>query len=755
MDADRIADRFDTLIDSPRGRVGTVWLPLAIVAILVLLIGGLLAALVLEDRQLRRDALLRDTDSAAQQLGSRIGALTEALGTTALEAGNGANAERRLAALVRDLRLAKPEVIGIERVATGSLPAAAPAAGKPFVVELSGDPPLLAVVAPVLNDGHEDGALVARVAPDELLRNTFAAETTERYRLDLVSAGRVLGSTSASAAPAGAQTAAAPVPMLPPGVQLQASAFRTAAPLARGAPLLALVLGIAAALALGGLAWVTARQARIDRALAAEAGLRRALEESQATGLQVIDAQGTIRYVNRAFSQMTGLAEAGLIGQTPPYSYWPADQVPALRATLARVLEGTLPAAGVETTVQRRDGTRFAARLYASPLLDDADTQMGWVISLADITETQRIRNALAAAQDRFTAVLESLQAAVSVVAPLPAGGEELVFANRAYRERFGADGAGHARLLAALRVPVEYGGEVFDPVLGCWFDLRSRPLRWVDGRDARLQVATDITARKTAEEAFRQQQEKMQFTARLTTLGEMASTLAHELNQPLTAVANYCEGLVARARAERDFNAAAVLPTLEKTAAQALRAGRIVRRIREFVKRSAPHRRATPAAQVIDNAVALAEIEAQRVGIAIDVRIEPSLPPLDIDPLLIEQVLLNLLKNGMDAMAQARVRRIEVSARRAGDDLAEIAVTDHGSGIAPEVLPQLFEPFYSTKPEGMGIGLNICRSIVEYHRGQLTVAANPVGGTTMRFTLPLAEARARPVSLTLPEQTP
>ncbi|MFN7571932.1 MAG: ATP-binding protein [Betaproteobacteria bacterium] len=750
MDADRIADRFDALLDSPRRRVGAVWLPLAIVALLVLLIAGLLAALVLEDRQLRRDALLRDTDSAAQQLGSRIGALAEALGTAALEAGSGANAERRLAALARDLKLAKPEVLGIERVAAAEVPTA----GKPYVVELPGAAPLLAVVAPVLNDGRQEGALVARVAPTELLRNTFAPETTDRYRLALVAGERVLGSTSASVGGAGAHTHAAPVPMLPPSVQLQASAFRTAAPLARGAPLLALALGIAAALALGGLAWVTARQARIDRALAAEAGLRRALEESQATGLQVIDAQGTIRYVNRAFSQMTGLAEAGLIGQTPPYSYWPADQVAALRATLARVLEGTLPAAGVETTVQRRDGTRFAARLYASPLLDDADTQMGWVISLADITETQRIRNALAAAHDRFTAVLESLQTAVSVMAPLPAGGEELVFANRAYRERFGADGTGHARLLAALRAPVANGGEVFDAISGCWFDLRSRPLRWVDAREARLQVATDITARKTAEDAFRQQQEKMQFTARLTTLGEMASTLAHELNQPLTAIANYCEALAARARSG-ELTAASALPALEKTSAQALRAGRVVRRIREFVKRSAPHRRATAAAQVIDNAVALAEIEAQRVGIAIDVRIEPGLPPLDIDPLLIEQVLLNLLKNAMDAMAQARVRRIEVAARRTGDDLAEIAVTDHGSGIAPEVLPQLFEPFYSTKPEGMGMGLNICRSIVEYHRGQLTVTANPAGGTTMRFTLPLFEARARQLSPTLPEQTP
>ncbi|MFN7888228.1 MAG: hypothetical protein ACK5OR_05500, partial [Betaproteobacteria bacterium] len=234
MDADRIADRFDTLLDSPRRRVGAVWLPLAIVALLVLLIAGLLAALVLEDRQLRRDALLRDTDSAAQQLGSRIGALAEALGTAALEAGSGANAERRLAALARDLKLAKPEVLGIERVAEAPAPTAAPAAGKPYVVELPGAVPLLAVVAPVLNDGRQDGVLVARVAPTELLRNAFTGETTDRYRLALVAGERVLGSTSASVAGDAAHTHAAPVPMLPPGVQLQASAFRTAAPLARG-----------------------------------------------------------------------------------------------------------------------------------------------------------------------------------------------------------------------------------------------------------------------------------------------------------------------------------------------------------------------------------------------------------------------------------------------------------------------------------------------------------------------------------------
>jgi C4-dicarboxylate-specific signal transduction histidine kinase len=280
----------------------------------------------------------------------------------------------------------------------------------------------------------------------------------------------------------------------------------------------------------------------------------------------------------------------------------------------------------------------------------------------------------------------------------------------------------------------------VQDRDTGRWYDLRMRAIRWVDGRDATLQVASDITLRKETDEIIRQQQEKVQFTSRLMTMGEMASSLAHELNQPLTAITNYSEGALARlARGHTSGND--LRPALEKTSAQAQRAGQIIRRIREFVKRSEPRRRPTPAARIVDDAVSFAEIEARKKGIAIVTRVPADLPPLDVDPILIEQVLLNLLKNAIDAMDHALVRRIDVQVRRRSGALAEIAVVDRGSGIPEAHVANLFEPFFSTKSEGMGMGLNICRSIVEFHHGRLSVDPNdePAGGTIMRFTLPLA----------------
>jgi signal transduction histidine kinase len=224
-----------------------------------------------------------------------------------------------------------------------------------------------------------------------------------------------------------------------------------------------------------------------------------------------------------------------------------------------------------------------------------------------------------------------------------------------------------------------------------------------------------------------------------------MASSLAHELNQPLTAINNYSQGVLNRLQ-KGALPSEELLPALEKTSSQAQRAGKIIRRIREFVKRSEPRRRSALAARVIEDAIGFAEIEAAKKRIAIVATVDPALPPLYADPILIEQVLLNLLKNAVDAMDHALIRRIDVTAGFAAEPgLAEIAVIDRGSGIPEEHLANLFTPFFSTKSEGMGMGLNICRSIIEFHQGRFLVGRNPepTGGTVMRFTIELAGGSA------------
>jgi two-component system sensor histidine kinase DctS len=247
-----------------------------------------------------------------------------------------------------------------------------------------------------------------------------------------------------------------------------------------------------------------------------------------------------------------------------------------------------------------------------------------------------------------------------------------------------------------------------------------------------------DITERKRARERARQQQEKLAATARLVTMGEMASTIAHELNQPLSAIASYTTGCL-NVLAAGKCAPAEIGDALQKTALQAQRAGRIIRRVHEFVRKSEPTREPVRLNGVVEEAVGFAEAEARNRRVKIRCELAPDDPQLEADPLLLQQVVMNLLRNGMDAMAETRPeeREIVVSAERAGDSV-RVSVADRGCGLSAETRQQLFEPFFTTKPEGMGMGLNICRSIMELHRGRVWAEANPAGGTVFFFSVPV-----------------
>ena len=253
-----------------------------------------------------------------------------------------------------------------------------------------------------------------------------------------------------------------------------------------------------------------------------------------------------------------------------------------------------------------------------------------------------------------------------------------------------------------------------------------------------------DITERKRTEELARQQQEQLQFTSRLVTMGEMASTLAHELNQPLAAIASYnagCLNLLARPDCTPDN----IRPALEKISVQAQRAGKIIRRVHDFVRKSEPKRAPCSLGDVIEDCLGFVEADARKHRIQIECTV-PHLPPIPADRLMLEQVLLNLIRNGMEAMATtpAAERTLRIATDVSATEL-RVSVSDCGCGIAPEIRDKLFTAFFTTKPEGMGVGLSICRSIIEFHRGRLWAEDNlqsPTGsGTIFIFTLPLEEA--------------
>jgi C4-dicarboxylate-specific signal transduction histidine kinase len=262
--------------------------------------------------------------------------------------------------------------------------------------------------------------------------------------------------------------------------------------------------------------------------------------------------------------------------------------------------------------------------------------------------------------------------------------------------------------------------------------------------------IATDITARRYAEEQSQVQAERAQTASRLITMGEMASSVAHELNQPLTAINNYCHGMVSRIKSKQ-INEDELLGALEKTAKQAHRAGQIIHRIRSFVKRSEPNRTISVVETMVAEAVELAEIELRRRNVKLNQYLMPKLPKLLVDPILIEQVLLNLLKNAAESVDAAqrptaqRIITLRVAQTYVDDKaVVEFMVSDSGSGIAPEVMARLYEAFYSTKADGMGIGLSLCRSIVESHLGRMKAEnlynGEVVTGCCFSFWIPIIE---------------
>lgn len=251
-----------------------------------------------------------------------------------------------------------------------------------------------------------------------------------------------------------------------------------------------------------------------------------------------------------------------------------------------------------------------------------------------------------------------------------------------------------------------------------------------------------DISDRKRVEELNRQQQEKLQASARLATMGEISSMLAHELNQPLAAISSYTTGalnLIERAaHAGTAVDLGLLQPALEKAGAQAHRAGQIIRSVHQFVKKREPERQLIDVASLVDGIGTLIELQARKYFVAIRTSIAPGLPQVSADRMMLEQVLLNLTRNAIEAMQDAAPeRRILRIAATLEHDQVCVSVVDHGHGISDEVAERLFSPFFSTKAEGMGMGLSICRTAIEFHGGALTHRANPEGGTIFSFSLP------------------
>lgn len=298
------------------------------------------------------------------------------------------------------------------------------------------------------------------------------------------------------------------------------------------------------------------------------------------------------------------------------------------------------------------------------------------------------------------------------------------------YLERYRR--TGERRIIGIGRVVVAQrrDGSTF-PIELAVGEMRVRDQRFFTG------FIRDITERQETRARLQELQSELVHMSRLTAMGEMASALAHELNQPLSAIANYTKGARRLLENRFDDGAAVLRDAMDKAGEQALRAGQIIRRLRDFVARGESERRVEHVKKLVEEASALALVGAKDKGVHVSFEFDPHNNLVLADKVQVQQVLLNLIRNAMEAMEDAQSRELVVATSLTKDNFVEISVSDTGTGIAPEITEQLFQPFVTTKRQGMGVGLSISRTIIEAHGGSIAPRPNPGGGTIFSFTLP------------------
>jgi two-component system sensor kinase FixL len=398
----------------------------------------------------------------------------------------------------------------------------------------------------------------------------------------------------------------------------------------------------------------------------------------------------------------------------------PADLVNALVFILLGVASGV---AGSRLTRSSRE---------TAAALEDLEAREAHLQSILDtvpdamiVIDEQGVIQSFSAAAERlfgWTAA-EAIGINVSALMPNPYRN-----AHDGYLQRY--HDTGERRIIGIGRVVVgeRRDGSTFPMELAVG-EMRSGERRFFTG------FVRDLTERQATERRLQDLQSELVHVSRLTAMGEMASALAHELNQPLAAVANYMKGSV-RLLDQEPLDREKVKGALASAGEQALRAGQIIRRLRDFVGKGEAERRIESLPQLLEEAGALAMVGAKERGVRLRFAIDGGVDLVLADKVQVQQVVLNLMRNAIDAMEDTPRRDLLVAARLVEDEMVEVSVSDTGPGISPDIADQLFQPFITTKSTGMGVGLSISRTIIEAHGGRIWVEANPGGGAIFRFTL-------------------
>jgi two-component system sensor kinase FixL len=463
---------------------------------------------------------------------------------------------------------------------------------------------------------------------------------------------------------------------------------------------------------------------------------------------------GIVTDWNNAAQLIFGYSADEMIGQ-PISLLLPPDLEEEERAILARVRSGE-KVDHFETRRRRKDGTVIDVSVTVSPVWDDQGVLIGASKVARDITAARQARAALLEREAHLQSVLDTVPDAmvvidtrgvmqsfsataeklfgytaqeaigrnVSLLMPQPYSGQ-----HDAFLARYMATGEKRIIGVGRLVVGQRRDGSTFPMELAVG-EMRSGERRFFTG------FVRDLTERQQTQQRLQDLQAELIFMSRFTALGEMASTLAHELNQPLTAATSYLNG----ARRLLDGGKPEDIPTargaIESAAEQALRAGQIIKRLREFVARGESDRQVENLGKLVEEAGALALVGIKEMGVNVAFTFDPEASFVLVDRIQIQQVILNLMRNAIEAMQEVARRQLCIATHRVDDEMVEISVADTGPGIAPEIAARLFQPFVTTKRQGMGVGLSISRTIVEAHGGRLWVEANHEGGAIFRLTL-------------------
>jgi len=484
----------------------------------------------------------------------------------------------------------------------------------------------------------------------------------------------------------------------------------------------------------------------------------RAIIETSVDGIVIIDTKGLIRLYNPACERLFGYAVHEVLGRNVSM-LMPEPYCSEHDGYIRRYLhtgEKRMIGIGREVPGRRKDGTVFPMHLSVGE--GEENGERIFVGIVRDLTSQREMNTALQQREAHLRSIIETAPDALIVIDE-----RGLIDSFSPAAERlFGYSAAEVLGRNVSMLMPSPHR-ELHDSYIRRYLETGEKRIIGIgrvvvglrkDGTTFPMELAVgevnsagrrqftgfvrDLTEHQKSQKRLQELQNELIHVARLSELGQMASALAHELNQPLTAISNYLQA-GRRIMSMSGGDVAKLSEIMEKATVQSNRAGQIIRRLRQFVEKGESERHVENLNKVVEEATALALVGAKELGVKPSLELDPSYRRVLIDKIQVQQVVLNLVRNAIEAVATCERREVVVITG-VEDGMAIVRVRDTGPGLAKEVQDNLFQPFVTTKPKGMGLGLSICRSIVEAQGGRLWATPNPDHGVTFSFTLPLAE---------------